>query len=236
MLANLPMYDRPELKDAHEEYWTLIRDNLRAADVHTPDEMTPKAGEMKCWTDPFFYFSQTCGKPYRETLHENVTLIGTPDYGLQGCPPGYYRSAYIVNKSDDRYNLDEHKNSKLAYNDKNSQSGFHVTGGYFKKKKCSGSHIKSAKMVAEGKADIAAIDALSLKLMKEYDDFAKNIKVIAWTEPTPGLPYIAYKGADQNAFYAAISTAITALPEETRSKLHLNGLVFIPKETYLDCK
>ncbi|MCC3859736.1 phosphate/phosphite/phosphonate ABC transporter substrate-binding protein [Pseudemcibacter aquimaris] len=233
MLANLPMYDRPELRDAHEEFWTLIRDNLRTAGVHIPDEMSWDAGEIECWTDPFFYFSQTCGKPYREKLHETVTLIGTPDYGLQGCPPGYYRSAYVVHKTDDRYNLDDHKKSKFAYNDENSQSGYHVTNDYFENKICSGSHINSAKMVANGDAEIAAIDALSLKLIKEYDDFAGDIKVIAWTEPTPGLPYIAYKGADQNAFYSAISTAITALPDETREKLHLNGIVFIPKETYL---
>ena len=55
-------------------------------------------------------------------------------------------------------------------------------------------------MVANNQAEIAAIDAVSLKLITKYDDFAKELKIIAWTKPPPSLPYIAYKDADQNKF------------------------------------
>lgn len=233
MLANLPMYDRPELKDAHEEFWKLIRDNLRADNIHCPDQLDFEAGEMDAWTSPFFYFSQTCGRPYINSLADNVTLIGTPDYNLQGCPAGYYRSAYIVHKADMRMELSDYKKATFTFNNEGSQSGFFITDNFFIKKICSGSHINSAKMVANKEADIAAIDAVSLKLMQQYDDFAKDIKVLEWTEPTPTLPFIAYKGADQNAFYSAIQSAITSLSRDSRNKLHLNGLVYIPKETYL---
>lgn len=234
MIANLPMYDRPELTDAHNEFWNLIKDNLIDAGLKPPAKLAQNAGEFKCWTDTSFYFSQTCGKPYSNILHENVTLTGTPDYDLEDCPPGYYRSAYIINKFDDRENLSDHKNSLFAYNDKNSQSGYHVTKNYFTNEIESGSHINSVKMVAGKTAEIAAIDANSLKLMTEYDDFVKDIKIIEWSDPTPTLPFIAFKGANQELFFNAIKNAIASLSQKSRRKLHLKDIVFIPKETYLE--
>ena len=232
MIANLPMYHRPELIEAHEALWGLIRDNLRKSGIHCPDELDYDAGEMDAWSSPFLFFSQTCGRPFKNHLSERVTLIGTPDYGLQGCEPGYYRSAYVIHKNDARTELKDFKKAKFAYNDDGSQSGYFVTNNYFENQICSGSHIKSAKMITDQKAEIAAVDAVSLKFMHKYDDFAKDIKVLEWTKPTPTLPIIAYKGADQSEFYGAIQSAIASLSTEYREDLSLNGLVFIPKETY----
>ncbi|MDG1438993.1 MAG: PhnD/SsuA/transferrin family substrate-binding protein [Emcibacteraceae bacterium] len=232
MIANLPMYHRPELMDAHKELWELIRDNLRKNNIHCPDDLDFDAGEMETWTSPFLFFSQTCGRPFKNHLSDKVTLIGTPDYGLQGCPPGYYRSAYVIHKSDTRKQLSDFKKAPFAFNDDGSQSGFFVTNNFFENKICSGSHINSAKMVANKEADIAAIDAVSLKLMHQYDDFIQDVKVLQWTKPTPTLPFIAYKSADQNVFYSALQSAIISLTDDSREKLSLNALVYIPEETY----
>lgn len=226
------MYDRPELRESHEAFWREIRYHLREKGVPCPDKLDFEAGEFSAWNSPSFYFSQTCGKPYVTSLSDHVTLIGTPDYNLPGCPAGYYRSAYIVHKTDKRDQLEDYKNALFAYNDENSQSGFHVTKKFFKHSKPSGSHLNSAKMVANKQAEIAAIDAVSLKLMNEYDDFTNEFKIIAWTKPTPGLPFIAYNGADQNIFFTAIQSAVTSLPDEHLKKLHISKLVHIPKETY----
>lgn len=232
MIANLPMYQRAELVEAHDEFWGLIRNNLRSAGLEAPDTLTQNAGEMEAWTAPDLFFSQTCGMPYRNFLHDKVTLIGTPDYGIEGCPAGYYCSGYVVHKSGSD-NLSDYKSKLFAYNDENSQSGFYVTKGYFENRICSGSHINSAKMVANGKANIAAIDAVSLKLIQRYDDFATELKVIKWTKPTPALPFIAYKNADQKIFFDAINQAINSLPSSTRSKLMINDIVFINDRDYL---
>ena len=100
----------------------------------------------------------------------------------------------------------------------------------FKNQVFSGTHINSAKMVANNQAEIAAIDAVSLKLITKYDDFAKELKIIAWTKPTPSLPYIAYKDADQSKFFTAIQSALSNLKDDYRD--NLNGLDYISKETY----
>ena len=48
-------------------------------------------------------------------------------------------------------------------------------------------------------------------MIARYDSFAAGLKVVGQTEPTPGLPYIAAKGADTEAIYQALVTAADRL-------------------------
>lgn len=128
MIASFPMYQRPELNHAHHQFWTLIRKNLK---LDSPEYLSQDADEMAVWNDPKLVLSQTCGMPYRKFLHDHVTLIGTPDYGIEGCPPGYYKSVFIINKDERRTEPDDFKDALFAYNDINSQSGFHVADNFF---------------------------------------------------------------------------------------------------------
>ena len=102
MIACLPMYARPELDDASRNFWHLIRDNLRSSGMKAPDELNLKGNLMTVWTNPELVLSQTCGMPYRMFLHGKVNLIGAPDYGLENCPTGFYRSAIIAHRKDHR--------------------------------------------------------------------------------------------------------------------------------------
>jgi len=93
MIASLGMYDRPETMAANDRLWALVRDGLRARGIAAPEALTRGAGAYwQAWEDPALVLSQTCGFPYRAKLHGKVTLVASPDYGLQGCPPGYYCS------------------------------------------------------------------------------------------------------------------------------------------------
>lgn len=240
MIANLPMYHRPELIEAHNEYWQLIRKYLGEAGIDSPEKLSQDAGELEVWARPDLVFSQTCSYPYRKLIHKQVTLIGTPDFGVEGCPPGYYRSAFIVHKNDSRENLSEHKDSLFAFNMETSQSG-HVAamaetvkhGFLFQNKICSGGHLNSARMVATKETEIATIDVVSLKLMQHYEDFYADLKIIEWTTPTPGLPYITAGDADGSVFFDAVSAAISELSNEACEILMIKDLIKIPKETYL---
>ncbi len=240
MIANLPMYHRSELVEAHNEFWQLIRGNLAKVDIDTPEKLSQDAGEMEVWVRPDLIFSQTCSMPYRTLIYEQVTLIGTPDYGLAECPNGYYRSAFIVHKDEECRELIDYKNAKFAFNMEISQSGFVAAkaeaakhGFFFKKRVCSGGHLNSARMVADKKADIAAIDALSLKLMERNDDFFERLKVIQWTEPTPTLPYISGPNADADLYFECVKSAISQLSTDARKKLMIKDLIKIPTDTYL---
>jgi len=87
--------------------------------------------------------------------------------------------------------------------------------------------------IADGRADIAAIDAITWRLIKTYDTHTDKLTVIDWTDPTPGLPYITSVHNDASAMYDAISAAIDELPADTREQLGIHALVKISAEDYL---
>ena len=241
MIATLGMYDRAETSAANDRFWAGIRDRLRAAGIAAPDALTRGAGAFwAAWEAPDLVLSQTCGLPFRAKLHGKVTLIGTPDYGLEGCPPGHYRSVLVVRANDPRPSLTAFANARFAYSDAMSQSGWaapqtHAAGlGFrFQPGLASGGHRLSALAVAEGRADIAAIDALSWQMLVRWDGFATALRVVDATAPTPGLPYISAAAADGPALFRAVAAAIAVLSAQDRDTLHLKGIVAIPAAAYL---
>ncbi len=240
MIANLMMYQRAELVDAHDRYWQLIRTHLGTAGIDSPENLSQEAEEFYVWKHPELVLSQTCGMPYRTWLHEKVELVGTPDFGVQGCPPGYYRSALIVRADDPRRDTEAFENAIFGYNQTFSQSGYaapfwHLAqkGFWFENRLHTEQHLLSALAVAEGRADIASLDAVSWRNIAKYEPFAQDLRVLEWTCPTPGLPLITALGNDQAAIFKAVKLAITDLNAEDRAQLGLRDIVWIPKDKYL---
>lgn len=242
MIASLGMYDRAETRAANDRLWAGIRDGLRAARIAAPDALT--RGEhayWDAWTSPELVFSQTCGFPYRARLQGQVTLIGTPDYGLPGCPPGHYNSVFVAREADSRQELAAFSGARFAFNEGLSQSGWaapqnHAAalGLHFPPTLQTGGHRLSALAVSEGRADLAAIDALTWEMLTRHEPWTATLKEVGRTAPpTPVLPFIAAKGADAAVYFQVISQAIAALSPDDRVTLHLKGLVHIPAEDYL---
>lgn len=240
MIASLMMYARPELSGPNDRYWARIRSELDQRGIKAPETLANDRDMMEVWAAPELVLSQTCGMPYRLWLHDRVQLVGTPDFGLSGCQPGYYNSAIVVRANDERTVLADYAGARLAFNQTHSQSGFaaafahaKAAGFWFSNRVQSHGHVASAQMVASGKADIAAIDGVTWRLIQKYDASAQNLRVLEYTTPTPGLPYITAMTADADATRAAIIAAIGGLSEDDRAALGLRGLVSIPKEAYL---
>jgi ABC-type phosphate/phosphonate transport system substrate-binding protein len=96
-----------------------------------------------------------------------------------------------------------------------------------------GSHRASAQAVAAGEADLAAIDAVTWRMLERWEPVAVGLRVVALTAPTPGLPLIAARGADAPRLFGAVAGAIAAMPAADRSLTGLAGLVAIPAQDYL---
>ena len=189
MIASLPMYDRPETRATNEKLWAYISEALEIkAPLTFPDD------PMAQWHDPALLFSQTCGMPYRKRLHGKVQLVASPIHHLD-APEGHYYSVIITRKSDDRTQLSDFATAPLAVNDPISQSGYSAPmtlaaslGFQFSNIRPSGAHRNSARMVADGRADIAAIDAVTWELIKRWDDFAGELRELTQTPPTRPCP------------------------------------------------
>ncbi len=240
MTASLMMYAHPALAQPLARFWTQIRAALAARGIDAPATLAQDGAEFSVWEDPAMVLSQTCGMPYRQRLHRRVQLVGTPDFGLEGCAPGYYRSVIVVRADDARDRLAAFSEARMVYNMAQSQSGFaafhahvHPLGWWFSDRKQSGSHLASARMVAEGRADIAALDAQSWRMIRRFEPWADTLRVLDRTAPTPGLPYITGPEQDAGAVFAAVQDAIGALQAQDRTALDLHGIVAIPKATYL---
>ena len=236
MIAALGMYDMPHAAAAYDRLWDSIRTELGTG----PQRLSRGGDPWADWQSSDLLLSQTCGLPYRARLFDTVTLVGTPDYGLPDCPPGYYQS-YILRRRDDPRTLAELAQSgTLAYNEPLSQSGWAAPVAHLAAMGLApgatlqtGAHLASAQAVAQGKADYAAIDAVTYLMWGDADaDDLGGLEIVARTEPTPGLPVITSRTRDPKPIARAVTAAIGALSPDDRKILMLNGFVHIPQATY----
>lgn len=240
MIANLPMYDLDDLRPATDALWALVRDGLRAKGIDAPEALCRGTDLWKDWQSPDLILGQTCGYPYRTLLHDKVQLVGTPDYGLEGAPAGYYYSQLVV-AADAPGEWQDFLNGRLAINGADSQSGWaapqnHAAtiGRRFNRIILTGAHRESARAVAEGRADIAAIDAVTWRLLATYlPETWRKLRVVGQTEPTPGLPLVTAKGNDAKQIAAVVDAAIAQLTEPAKSLLGLCGFCQIGAAAYM---
>lgn len=237
MIASLPMYDWPEVRSHQDRYWQAIRSALG----HGPDALTRGFDDyMAHWQRPDLLLSQTCGMPFRTRLQGKVALVGTPDFGLSGCAPGYYCSVLVVNAQDGRGQLSDFIEDTFAYNEGGSQSGWAAPATHaarlglrLTRLLATGSHRAALRAVATGDAAMAAIDAVTWELALRHDPAAARLRVLDRTAPTPGLPYITAAGRDPAPLATAITAAIAGLDADITDALMLRGLSHIPASTYL---
>lgn len=233
------MYARPELASAHQHFWQLIRAELQQCGVNAPEYLSEHTNLESVWLDRELLLSQTCGMPYRLRLSDKVALIGTPDYAVADCAPGFYRSAVIVRANDSRQNPGDYAGARFAYNQRDSQSGFaaayqycQAKGFWFSRVVETGAHAASAQAVISEQADIATIDAVTWELLKRYESM-EALRVLDWTDAAPGLPYITSLSMDANLLFDAISVAISNLPADDKTRLMIRGIVKISANDYL---
>ncbi len=239
VLAGFPMYDRPEIAGANDRLWALTRDALADSSVLAPERLTRGIDVWTLWLHPDLVLAQTCGLPYRTRLHGKVELVATPIQDLP-CEPGFYFSEIVARANDHRADPEEFDGARLAFNDRYSQSGWAAplrwaaqNGIGFGKVSLTGSHAASSRAVAEGRADLAALDALTWKMIGRWDAHAADLRVVARTTPTPALPYICASGGDGDLIRRCLKDAIAELHREDRAALGIEGVTRVPAERYL---
>lgn len=233
-IASLPMYDWPEVRGQNDTAWS----KLRAAVGHgfdLPQTLTRPEWQdvVMHWHDPDLVFSQTCWGPLSLGLIDHVEPLAQPDYSL--FPGGHgpmYRSALVARKgqsaavptgsgaSDIAPLID---GRRVAFNSRDSLSGYQCLvqdlghDGFLARSVETGSHRASVRVVADGRADIAAIDCRSWTLALEHEPCARNLVVVGWTSQRWGLPYITSRSTDEKTKQALkralINSGCHAVPE-----------------------
>jgi ABC-type phosphate/phosphonate transport system substrate-binding protein len=241
--AFLPMYAVRGAQVHADTLWNCLRDAIRNSGIDAPDRVAHFAPRLEGWLHPELILGQTCGLPYITKLCDSVELVGTPDYGVEGCSPGFYHSTLVVSSGDPRRHLSEFSGCTLALNGIDSQSGYGAImlaaapyakqGRFFGRAIHTRSHDASMRLVAKGLADIAAIDSVTWRISRRFDpDTSGGLKAIATTEPTPGLPFIAAGGRPAATLFDAVRTGIAALPEPTREAFGVRDVLPLQKKDY----
>jgi ABC-type phosphate/phosphonate transport system substrate-binding protein len=87
--------------------------------------------------------------------------------------------------------------------------------------------------VAEGRADLAAIDGLTWRMIRRWDDTAAELKEIGTTAPTPALPWITAADRDPAPLGEALAEALANLAPADRDVLGLLGAIRLTPDRYL---
>lgn len=192
--------------------------------VVAPDPATLPPDELDfptLWKHPDLLFAQTCWGPMEEGLERHVVVIGQPSYdGIEGGERELYSSPILVRRGMVREGgvqapadgrailpLDLMRGKRFAYNSTDSMSGIIALTrdlsalgesiDIFSERIETAAHRGSIVAVAEGSADICAVDCRSWHLAKRHEPRAGDVEVIGWTARRKGLPYITSRHTPQ---------------------------------------
>ncbi len=249
------MYDWPEVTGALDELWTCIARAASARGVVVPEHLSRPEHLSTLWRDPSMILGQVCSlNPVRDGLGETEvvgTIVYEPPSGLPQTDPGTYYSVLICRADDVRGEGDgwvlgdgiaggaigRFAGATVAANGTASQSGYWslghfvrdavVDGPIFGTVLFTGAHRASVCAVADGTADIAAIDVHSWRLACEHEsDATRRVRVVGVTGPTPGVVCVVswelarYRAALDDALREAIGVFVAS---GSAPVLHVTG-------------
>ncbi|MGL4406747.1 MAG: phosphate/phosphite/phosphonate ABC transporter substrate-binding protein [Notoacmeibacter sp.] len=207
-IAALPMYDWPETKTTNDALWEHFRTALLSEGFEAPATLTRGNKLEHIWLSDDLFLAQTCSYPLETILRSKVRYVATPSYKAEGCEKkGHYRSVIVrrgslknagVPSSGQAFLPEVLPYEKIAVNGMDSMSGYHAFQrdaakaglGLPKDVLLTGSHRASIIAVAEGLADLAAIDCVSWAMAQKYEAASNLVYVAGWTNERPGLPLI----------------------------------------------
>ncbi|MEM6488442.1 MAG: PhnD/SsuA/transferrin family substrate-binding protein [Pseudomonadota bacterium] len=245
MTAALPMYDLPARARATDALYAAVRRAAAERGIALPAERQQGAAAMALARARDTVLTQTCGFPFA-WRGDPVRPVTTPAYAAPGCDGPLYRSA-IVARTDGPARLAEAAGARVAVNEALSQSGHQALrlavavaglsrpGGFLGPAVATGSHAASLDAVREGRADLAAIDAVTLALIHDTAPWrVAGLVAIGWSAARPGLPLVTALGAVEagalsDAFDACLADPALA---ETRAVLRLVGAERLPASAY----
>jgi ABC-type phosphate/phosphonate transport system substrate-binding protein len=170
--------------------------------------------------------------------------VATPCYRAEGCEGAWHRSALVVRRDDPAETLADLAGRRAAMNARDSNTGMNLLraavaplardGRFFGSVVETGAHARSVLAVIAGRADIAAVDAVTLALLRDrYPGIDRRLRVLGWTAQSPGLPLITAQPALVEPLRRALG-AVMADPAlaPVRAALRLEGIALVDRSAY----
>ncbi len=248
--ASLPMYGTHP--GAVEAFWRALSRHLRDSGIRqAPRELLWPQDVHAHWLSPSLLLSQACGYPLVTFLAGRVRVVGAFHYDAPGCRGALQHSQLVVRSNDPATTPANLRGRTVAYNSTDSQSGYNalralvaplaVAGRFFGHRHETGAHLESVLAVRDGRADVAAIDCVSLAgFMRHRPDSTHGLRALTQTAAYPGLPLVTALETD-NTTLAALRTALhhaTRDPslQAIRNELFMTGFEPLDADAYQTCR
>ena len=228
------MYPFEPWRAATDSFW----DDVRSALPDLPP-LAPWGRDVHAlWNDPDLLVSQACGWPLITDLAGTVRTVGTFRYRTADWAGDRYRSVIV---GRDGGTIRDLAAARAAVNGEDSLSGW-VSLVWFADRAgggswpgtvtITGSHLASLRVVRDGAADIASIDAVTYAhAVRDRPELLRGVVPIGHGPTVPCLPVIAAGGAD-DAWIDAIRTALDiAASRRTDANVTLMIDGFTPLDT-----
>ncbi|MDJ0944367.1 MAG: PhnD/SsuA/transferrin family substrate-binding protein [Kiloniellales bacterium] len=251
-LAELPMYDLPELRAATDAWWKGLASAFRRQGIEEVPEALDRSGRLGGRPEGNrLLFGQCCGYDLVRSP-EQLTLVATPAYRSPHCRGALYRSLVVVGDSNPAARFEDLRGQRCVINAACSHSGYTALGymiaalgtppanreeRFFSRTEVSGSHAESLDRLREGRADCTSVDCVTFALLARHRAPAlRGLRVLAESARAPGLPYVtaAAAGADLVARLRdglRLALADPALAT-ARDALLIEGIEILPPSAY----
>lgn len=247
-IAALPMYDFPELRDAHDRFWAALARRLRECGIEVvPGQLTRNLSHREVWSHPGLLFGQACEYPVSKAFRGHLRILATPRYCASGCNSNTYRSAIVVRAEERANSLEGLRERRCVVNEPDSNSGMNLlraalaplSGGtrFFRSVSFSGSHCKSVELIVADEADVAAIDCVTLEHLRRIrPQLISHVRIVDWTPATPCLPFVISRHASETTV-AAVRYALETICSDpalapVRDTLLLESVDLTPDTTF----
>jgi ABC-type phosphate/phosphonate transport system substrate-binding protein len=212
-----------------------------------PERLVRRTRDAQLWRSSSLIFGQTCGYPLTHEYAGVLVPVATPCYSAEACVGAEYASLVVVREDDPARGLEDLRGRTAAINGPNSHSGWSVLramaaplaagGRFFAQVVVTGSHAASLGAVAAGRADVAAIDAVTHALLARHRPSSlAGSRILERSPRAPGLPYVTRADAPPGLHERLREGVAEALAEPAlagcRETLLIGGAEILPLEAY----
>lgn len=261
-IAAYTMYGFEWLRADVRVFWATVAERLRDAGMAgVPARLSWKIPEEQQWRAPNLLLGQTCGYPLMKGLTGALRLVATPSFDLPHVEGVTYRSLIVVAKDAGVTNVEGLRGRLAAVNKVSSHSGYNAfrrliadyvhqaereslaqadRAGrltFFGGVEICGSHMAAMQAVAAGRADVAAIDAVSFHLIgRAKPELSAALRVLTTSLPAPGLPLVTAGGRSDEDFTilraAVFDTLDDAKCRRALANMGINGFQVVERPAY----
>jgi ABC-type phosphate/phosphonate transport system substrate-binding protein len=246
---SLPMYDFPEVHtstkailDALSEAFSKLGDSSQAAFP----ESSIHADLMRMWKDDSTLFSQSCGLPFVEDLHDYVDIVATLKWSGISDERGLYRTVIVAREELGVASLGDVDGLQPVITNTQSLSGWCSLGvalsdigadsSYVLPYVESEGHAKSLQFLQDKRADFASIDPGTFQLLQRHRPaLTHGLRVIGNGPLVPATPMHVSKV--RTAEFGALQDAVLEVfsrPElaGARAEIGIDGAVATSTSDY----